>query len=137
MVRSNSCKRAGAKSAAQIEADSVLRNKTGDRRWTVRYPLAARLGYTLPNRGEISGYGTTVNVSSHGVLFQGDRTLLPGISIEFWIEWPVLLDAHVGLRLHGVGRIVRVDGTHMAVETSRYEFRTRPLSKALSMAAAR
>lgn len=131
---SNFCKGAGAKFAARVQSDT---DKSADRRWTVRYPLAARLGYTLLNRGEMSGYGTTVNVSSHGALFQADRTLLPGISIDFWIEWPVLLDAQVGLRLHGTGRIVRVDGKYIAVEMSRYEFRTRPRSKALSMAAAR
>ena len=76
-------------------------------------------------------------MSSHGLLFECDKMLPAGISIEFWIDWPVLLQAQAGLRLHGTGRIVRVDGKHIAVEMNRYEFRTRSLSKALSMAAAR
>ena len=138
MIVCNSSHSVTAKSAPSVQRPSDDRPTTSQgRRRNARYRIAAPLEYTLPGRERGTGYGTTTNVSSHGFLFQCDRNLPAGIRIEFWIEWPVRLNQQVGLRLYGTGSIVRTDGNYIAVETSRYEFRTRPASKALSMAAAR
>ncbi|MBZ5575807.1 MAG: PilZ domain-containing protein [Acidobacteriia bacterium] len=102
------------------------------RRSRCRFPVVADLEYRLFDRGKpaMVGHGQTVNLSSHGVLFEAEEALLPGKPVELWIAWPVKLDEKVRLRLWAFGRIVRIQASCVAVRISRYEFRTRRLETA-------
>lgn len=99
---------------------------SGDRRSRRRYAVALAVrwkllpGKTVPQ----SGAGMTVNLSSHGMLFQTDRELPPGSGIEASIAWPVLLSNVARLQLVMAGEVVWTDGGHVAVRIRHHEFRT-------------
>jgi PilZ domain len=97
-----------------------------ERRSEARYSISLDLKYTLEpaSRLALIGHGRTLNLSAHGVLFVSDNALPPGMWIELLIRWPVLLNGEVGLRLHGKGRIVRVQDNRTAVKIGHYDFRT-------------
>jgi hypothetical protein len=70
------------------------------------------------------GGGTTINMSSGGVLFDTDQVLLPGKRVEMAISWPAQLDNKCSLKLVARGRVVRFEPGRAAVEIQQYEFRT-------------
>jgi hypothetical protein len=74
--------------------------------------------------GSELGVGRTVNISSGGVLFTASNPLNPGRRLELSISWPAQLDGKCGLKLVAKGRVVRCEGTAVAVEVEKYEFRT-------------
>ena len=74
--------------------------------------------------GEEVGGGKTLNMSSGGVLFQTENSLLPGRRLEMTISWPAQLNNTCPLKLVARGRIVRVEDGRAAVEIQQYEFRT-------------
>ena len=65
----------------------------GERRSDRRYDIALNVRWKLIRRRRVldSGTGTTVDLSSGGLLFQTDRELPSGLNIELSIAWPVLL----------------------------------------------
>lgn len=97
-----------------------------DRRRTDRFPLNCELVYRMSGKrlGHEQGSGTTIDISSGGVLFRCDRPLMPGKRIEMAISWPARLDNHCSLKLVARGRIVRTEGERAAVAIQQYEFRT-------------
>jgi hypothetical protein len=58
------------------------------------------------------------------VLFETDRSLPLGGSVELAMKWPFLLRGICGMKLVVRGRIVRCEHTATAVRTGPYEFRT-------------
>jgi hypothetical protein len=105
---------------AKVEAGS-------DRRTSDRFPIERDVRYrVLGKRGlNDEGTGTTVNISSNGVLFSTDSELQAGGRIELSISWPAQLDNRCFLRLVARGRVARVDPDGgIAVEIQQYEFRT-------------
>ena len=101
------------------------RGKT-DRRSSDRFPIERELRFKLLSKrlGDESGIGTTVNMSSGGILFQTDKELIPGKRLEMAISWPAQLDNRCALKLVARGKIVRCEGLMAAVEIQQYEFRT-------------
>lgn len=99
---------------------------TDGRRSKRRYPIVLDARWRLPQANPVSvaGTGTTINISSRGVLFHADRELPAGISIELSIAWPVLLRNVAPLQLRVRGEVVRVLGRRAAVHFRHYEFRT-------------
>lgn len=97
-----------------------------DRRRTDRFPLNCELVYRMSGKrlANEQGAGTTIDMSSGGVLFRCDRELLPGKRIEMAISWPAQLDNRCGLKLIARGKVVRTSGTQAAVAIQQYEFRT-------------
>ncbi len=98
-----------------------------ERRSRSRFPIMAAVRYkvTSPCCVHKSGIGYTVDVSSRGVLFIAPEPLAPGEEIELCINWPVRLDHKVALKLVSRGRVVRCEGSNVAVEFMYHEFRTR------------
>jgi hypothetical protein len=74
--------------------------------------------------GDVGGSGTTLNMSSGGVLFSTSTPLLAGKKIEMAISWPAQLDNRCALKLIARGRVVRYGEGRAAVEIQQYEFRT-------------
>jgi len=98
-----------------------------DRRDDRRYPIEMDLRYKVIARGRtpVHGTGRTTNISSGGVLFDGDQSLPAGSFVELSINWPVLLQNTCPLNLLIMGRVVRCENGRVAVKTNRYEFLTR------------
>ncbi len=102
----------------------------GDRRSDRRYDLSLELRWKLIRRRRVldAGVGTTLDLSSGGVLFQSERQLPAGAHVELAISWPVLLHNVAPLQLVISGRIVRAAGQKAAIRTIQHEFRTARLS---------
>ena len=72
-----------------------------------------------------TGAGQTVDFSSSGLRFSADGPLEPGLTVELFIDWPLLLDGGVQLQLTMTGTVVRSSGTETALRIRRHGFRTR------------
>lgn len=98
-----------------------------DRRAAKRLEIERDVQYRVLTRkeGEPEGNGKTLNMSSSGVLFSTDQTLLPGRRLELAISWPAQLDNKCALKLVARGRVVRFEGNAAALEIMQHEFRTK------------
>lgn len=99
---------------------------SSDRRAARRYPIALQLQYRLMRKGRIQllGFGRTINISSHGVLFEVDDVVPTGGQLELALNWPLLLEGSCGLQLIMRGRILRTDEKIIALKAEFHEFRT-------------
>jgi len=99
-----------------------------ERRLHRRYPINLEVEYKLysEDRALPRRSGTTLNISSGGVLFQVDSSdpLAVDASIELLVRWPFRLDGIRPLNLAVLGSVVRRDAKGVAVKITRYEFRT-------------
>ena len=99
-----------------------------ERRSADRFPIEREVRYkVLSKRGPgepEEGVGTTINISSNGVLFTTDQALIPGKRLELSISWPAELDNRCQLKLVAKGRVARLEEGRAAVEIQQYEFRT-------------
>jgi hypothetical protein len=97
-----------------------------DRRTDQRYPIALQLQYKLMRKGRAYrvGFGQTLNISSHGVLFEIDGVVPTSGRMELALNWPFLLQGSCGLQLVMRGRVVRTDGKTIALKAEFHEFRT-------------
>lgn len=97
-----------------------------NRRKTNRFPIVREIRYRVSTRDNLfeTGVGSTVNISSSGVLFSTDKPVLPGRRVEVAISWPAELNRNTPLKLVARGRIVRVEDGRAAAELQNFEFRT-------------
>lgn len=97
-----------------------------ERRSSSRFPIEREVFYRVLNKRSQneSGSGITKNMSSSGILFTTEHTLLPGKRVEVAISWPAQLDNKCPLKLIARGRVVRSEPGLAAVEIQQYEFRT-------------
>jgi len=97
-----------------------------DRRGAARFPVVREVRYKILSRKRVdeAGFGSTINMSSSGVLFSTDRALRPGMRLEVSISWPVALNGQVPLKLVARGRVVHSGEGIAAIEMSQREFRT-------------
>ena len=70
------------------------------------------------------GSGETLNMSSRGVLFTTESTLVAGELVELAVSWPALLNGVLPLKLVVQGRLVRIEEKQAAIAIERYEFKT-------------
>ena len=98
---------------------SSLGDGSGNRRQDRRYDLTLKLSWQLIHRRRPfdSGSGTSIDLSSKGILFDAGRLLPSGLNIELRIAWPV-----ESISLIVYGRIVRTSGLCAAVVMVRREF---------------
>ena len=96
-----------------------------------RYPLRLKVHYKLLHQGMVTqtGSGRTVNISTHGVLFEADPPLPERGEIVLEMAWPVLLDGVRRLKFVVHGRIVRNDGKTTAVRVASFDFHIKRSSK--------
>ena len=109
-------------------------SSAADRRFKARYPLELNVDFrSLPGKIEFSGRGLAINVSSSGVLVRSQHTgsehaVKVGELVEMGIEWPLMLDEKIPLRLVAIGRVLRRGVSDFAATFEQYEFRTRKLN---------
>jgi hypothetical protein len=96
-----------------------------ERRSSRRYDIQRHLYYRVRGvRPPITGQGTTVNMSSNGVLFRSEQPLALGKPVVVEIAWPVLLNNSRPLKLVARGRIVWSEMELAAMNIEGWEFRT-------------
>lgn len=97
-----------------------------ERRASRRYEMPLRLRWKVLRRKRLleTGTGTTVDLSSTGILFETDTELPLDGAIKLFIAWPILLDGSLPIQLVVAGRITRIAGRKLAIAISQYEFRT-------------
>jgi PilZ domain len=104
-----------------------------ERRLRARYPVRLLARYrTLDQAEELTGFGTTVNMSSSSLLVKCQHDIPLGAQMDVVVNWPSLLESTIPLQLVTSGRVVRSEPSHFVIEFARYEFRTmrtRPLPK--------
>jgi hypothetical protein len=98
----------------------------------VRYPIRMNLRYSLFRRNRVlkTGRGTTINISSSGILFEAEESLPPGYIVHLAVGWPGTIDERAGLVLHMTARTVRGQGNSTAAVIVRHEFHVRSLRDA-------
>ena len=97
-----------------------------ERRSDRRYGLSLELRWKLIRRRRVlaTGIGTTVDLSSGGILFQTDRPVPNGGNLEVSIAWPARLHNIAPMQLVVSGRVVRGGGGKAAIRVIQHEFRT-------------
>jgi hypothetical protein len=111
---------------AWAEQTKQIDGINGDRRYDRRYGIALDLRWKLVRRRKVldSGTGSTLDLSSGGILFNGGRQLPVGLNVELSISWPALLHNVAAMQLVVSGRIVRTNGLQTAIHMTQHEFRT-------------
>jgi hypothetical protein len=100
-------------------------NAFAERRSARRYDMERLLNYRVRGvRPPVTGHGTTVNMSSNGVLFRSEGALALGKSIVVEIAWPVLLNNAHPLKLVARGHIIWSEMGLAAMNIEGWEFRT-------------
>ena len=110
------------------QSTTTPRSSGPERRSADRFPIEREVKFKIlskrgPNEPE-EGTGTTINISSNGVLFATDQNLIPGKRLELSISWPAQLDNKCQLKLVARGRVARLEQGRAAIEIQQYEFRT-------------
>jgi hypothetical protein len=97
-----------------------------DRRANHRYAVSLELTYRLL-KGDRSGIGRTLDISSRGLCCAGMGPLAPGTWIELSLNWPIRLDNGCPLKMLVVGPVLRSDAgsTAIAIDTHRFHTRRR------------
>lgn len=103
-----------------------IEQSTSERREAKRFPIERELRYRvlLYDGREKEGTGTSVNISSGGILFATDDHLEPGSRVEVTVSWPVLSDTRLPLELVGLGRVVRSERGRVAIGFQRQQLRS-------------
>lgn len=111
--------------------------KSQERRLTSRFPMHEDVTYKVSRSKHepITGSGTTLNISSDGILFTTEEMLPVGRTVELSVNWPARLDGTCALKFVAVGRVVRSEASQAVARIERYQFKTRGTS--LKAAAAR
>jgi PilZ domain len=105
--------------------ETEIYHAAGERRARPRYALRFPLHYRVLGEEEAAaGSGTTLNLSSSGVAFDGVEALKLGAHVELAIQWPVALNGRIPLKLMVEGLVTWNHGGLAAIRMSRCEFRT-------------
>jgi hypothetical protein len=97
-----------------------------DRRLKPRYPVQMEVRFRALNQGrDVSGVGTTIDMSSEGLLISAQCPVRSGMRVEIILEWPLALEGSVPLQLVILGKVVRQNQSGFAIEFRRYQFRTK------------
>ena len=101
--------------------------KLTERRRSARFAIETEVSWRQLTRDAraLAGQGTSINISSKGVLFTSAQKLPVGAYLHLSIAWPVELNGCTPLKLVATGRVVRTLPDCAAVRIMRYEFRTR------------
>jgi hypothetical protein len=97
----------------------------GERRSHRRYALNLGLSFRQVSgtKSIAEGTGKLGDISSGGVLFLTAAPPAMGATVELFVDWPYRGENGTPLHLLLFGRVVRRDGSSVAVQTIRHEFR--------------
>jgi hypothetical protein len=97
-----------------------------ERRSRPRYPFSQELVFRQSGKrhGGLPTPGKALNMSSRGILFETDCSIVLGEVLKMAIEWPIKLENSCPLKLVVTGKVTRCDQGQTAVRILRYEWRT-------------
>jgi hypothetical protein len=123
--------------SAKRNVDQPVDQIHGDRRCNRRYDISLNLRWKVMWRRKVraSGMGTTIDLSSNGILFRAEDSLRIGEQVELSIPWPAFIDGFPPVQLIVYGIIVRSDQNRNAIRMTRHEFRTVAVAQHSSAAA--
>jgi hypothetical protein len=108
-----------------VGVDIVSMSTAEERRASQRFPIERHVRFKVRGvQPALAGTGTTVNMSSGGVLFTTDQHLRKGCPVMLEIRWPVLLDDVRPLKLVTRGPIIWCGGGRAAMHIQKWEFHT-------------
>ena len=108
-----------------VGVDIVGMSMAEERRASQRFPIERHVRFKVRGvQPALAGTGTTVNMSSRGVLFTTDQHLRKGCPVMLEIKWPVLLDDTRPLKLVTRGAIVWCGEGRAAMHIQKWEFHT-------------
>lgn len=89
-----------------------------------RFPISMPLEYQLMRRNKpwVKGRGTTINLSSTGVLFESQNCFHTGDLLRLVLDWPIHVD-RIDMVLVIEGRIVRTSGMCAEAEILKHILR--------------
>ena len=101
------------------------RQLNNERRSHRRYLVSTNLLYRLAASDPSARYGrgTSVDISSGGLLFEAEEQLPTNTRIELTIQWPTRINDDIQLTLYVKGETVRFEGTRAAVKFDHATFR--------------
>ena len=95
---------------------------TSSDRW---YPIEAELNYCIIHGRKVRrGRGTSLAMSSSGVVFKAKDTVPTGLNIEVWLDWPVCLDNAIARSLYIHGKTLRSEDGQANIRIVGYHFCT-------------
>lgn len=103
---------------------SSARSANPERRSRHRYPIARQLRFTtwVGKAPVLSGAGTSINVSSTGMLFRSaGRVVRSAEYVTAAMDWPLLSGDGERLLLVVSGPVIRAQGSRVAMSISRHE----------------
>jgi PilZ domain len=107
--------------------DHISGERRGRQRFTLRLPVEYKV---LSDASPLSGYGTTLDLSSSGIAFEVDEDLRPGCQVEVAVRWPVPQDGGTPLRLILRGTLLRQERRIAALQVQTCQFRTQKRARA-------
>jgi len=107
--------------------DTVRSDRKPERRLHRRYLVKIETEYRLNEARESikTGIGRTINISTHGILFESQLPLPLGSRIEIDIPWPARPGQAQPLELHAEGYTIRAARNQTAMYIEQYAFRFR------------
>jgi hypothetical protein len=110
----------------QLKNEALQAYASSERRSKVRYLVRLSVQYRALTGPDASGVGTTVNLSSKGILISAalGHDINLDSPVELIMVWPMLLDGTVPLKLVVIGRVARLEASRLAISLVRYDFRT-------------
>jgi hypothetical protein len=106
---------------SEPESQSGKQNRRAARRYPVKTPLRYRIAGGAPEAAWKSG--STVDMSSTGILVETSEPLPPSLSFEISIDWLGLYHGRPVMRLMLIATVVRTDDRGTALSITRHEFR--------------
>jgi len=105
--------------------DIVGMSTAEERRASQRFPIERHVRFKMRGvQPALAGTGSTLNMSSGGVLFTTDQHLRKGCPVMLEIKWPVLLNDARPLKLVTRGPIVWCGEGKAAMHIQKWEFHT-------------
>jgi hypothetical protein len=105
-----------------------------DRRAHRRYPIAADLHYCISRQHTVleQGTGHTLNISTTGISFECCTPMPLGRKIEVTIPWPSRTADPQRVEFFAEGRVVRREGTLVAICFEQHGFRAIHVRQAIA-----
>jgi PilZ domain len=99
------------------------RNPREERRTHARYPVKLALRFLIRSGKFVSvcGEGTSINISSTGMLFRTSKRLNRGETVIAAVEWPRTTDGKPTVLLFH-GHVVWIKGSKVGISISHYGF---------------
>jgi len=109
-------------SPLRADPENVVCERRSGRRYSLAFELRWKLFYRKRLRD--MGTGTTVDLSSRGILFESDHKPPANGFMELAICWPARPYDLSSIHLLVIGRVVRVSGTRVALRIRHHGFST-------------